>query len=611
MADLKLTRKQYNAVNSNAGRIACIAGPGTGKTRTLITRIKRLLAEGVSASEILVLTFTNKAAQEVRERLESPDIMAGTFHSIFYQLIGKYLEMFKEFHPYIPTIYDMADEEDVIKETIESTLTPFKIGEAKAILIRKYQDLADNREFTAQEGIFLSEFEDKVIREGHALTFDMILWIFWKRLGEAEFLRNELRNRFRYVFVDEYQDTNKIQAELIRLLDPANLFVVGDLDQCLYSWRGAKLEELIRFTQQEGTETIFLDTSFRSRPEILLAAHKLICHNQVGFKKEIYSVKEPKDNSFGIKSFQDSDTETRGILAEVPIFDPGQAGTAGNGVLETIAILTRTNREAAEYSEALTKAGIDHLLLTTEQEIWNDFLIKNILAYLKLAVNPQNSHSLGRSLRVPVREWYNPRLKTEYHLEALKRHVPVIDIYREKHPEDLIFNFLKAVSPETPVFEALNLLCTKIGLTRKEHPTYKSILPNKIALIEQMIERVFRWSENVDDSRLKAFVHWLTFRDMQDKLLFENKRVLVMTLHGAKGLEFDRVIIPSVVENNLPSKRGDLEEERRLLYVGITRAKELTLLTYAIQKSFASAWGTHSTMKIVNQLPSRFIEELK
>lgn len=583
---IKLNKSQYEAVFSTTSRLAIIAGPGTGKTRTLVTRIKRLLGEGLPASSVMALTFTNKAAREIKERLDSPDIFSGTFHSLFYLLIIQYLDLFPEF-PFPPSIYDRADSQDIIKEVIERLISPLKMGQVEKILIRKYQDLEES--FTQHEAAAIREYERLVIYEGKALSFDMILFFFLKGLRENKTFRNDLRNRFQYIFVDEYQDTNRIQSEILRLIDPENICIVGDLDQSIYAWRGAKLEELIRFTKQEGTQTVFLNTSYRCTPEILKAAHNLITNNEVGFKQEIFSIHPPNEHSFSIRQFGDSTTQNSAIASQAK----GQTD---------LAILTRTNREAADLHDILKKHGVENLLLTSEQELWADDLIKNILSYLKLIINPLSVYHLQRTFRLPRREWWNPRLKSEIRLQSLQNTSPPINTYKERYPKDLLWDILQKFTPD---HQALEVISHLVSIIREQ----SELLPNKDLLVNKMISRVSAWANKTDDSRLSAFVRFVTFLESQDQVLFQDCPVKVMTIHGAKGLEFQKVIIPNVIQGNIPSGKGDLEEERRLLYVAITRAKKSCNVLYSLSRALPS-FKNNGFLKTISSIPSQFINEI-
>lgn len=591
MAEFRLNRNQYLAVSSNHPRIACIAGPGTGKTRVLVQRVKRLLAEGHSPHEILVLTFTNKAAHEVRERLDSPKITAGTFHSVCYTWINRYLERFGEFRPYVPTIYDDADTTDIVKEVVEKFVFSYSQTKARAILTAKYQDLIPNDEFTQSERLFISAFEEAVINQGHALTYDQILYYVYQKLSTDSFFQREMQ-QYKYVFVDEYQDTNKIQSELIKQLNPANLFVVGDLDQAIYAWRGAKLQELMNFANEPGTEKIFLNVSYRCRPAILQAAHNLIINNEIGFKEEILPSKEGVENAVQHTTFYNHQDELNSLLVDVASIQDGK----------TLAVLTRTNREASDVSELFKSKKIDHLLLTSENNLWGDFLVKNLMSYLKLVMNPKNGYSLFRAFREPARDWYNARIKSELHLEALEKIQNIVDVAAVRFPYDIVFKYLETVNEDTPIVDAIQELYNLVKPS--------NYLPNKQDIFAQLQTRIEEWANKAEDNRLKSFVRWMVFRDMQDALMTENAKVLVMTMHGAKGLEFDSVVIQNCVEGYLPIKNGDIEEERRLMYVAVTRAKDWLMLTDSEMIELPSYPGQVG-VRVLNCIPSRFLHEMQ
>lgn len=564
---MNFNKAQEIAINSPAKRILCTAGPGTGKTRVMTQRIIRLLREGISPYNIMALTFTNKAANELEKRIKeevsekvSRKLTIGTFHGVFFRILNQWAESMG--YSRLISIYDTDDTSDVMKSIKEELFFNISDNEMAAIKTRKYQDLSDPQNQT--ERMIISQYETKLFNNC-AMDFDQILYLFYMQLLNNPGFKRDIQNQYSHVFVDEYQDTNRIQSQIIQEIDPEHLFVVGDISQAIYSWRGARIEEIIEFPKSKNTDVNHLNISYRCPPEILISAHNLISHNSTGLNGELYSMKSPDPESINTITLQSKEIMLQWLNKHTsPDIDTG--------------ILCRTNGLAAEISESLTTAGIDHILLTNEKDLWQNQIVKGLLAYFKVFENPLDRHNLLKVLRLPAREGLTQRIMNEMHLNSLRDGKTLYTVFKETFPEDVFFQFLKYYESNKAesVHDLFFALIDHLILIEQLQDT-----PNKLKVLGDFLKRVKEWEENRDIGLLKdipSFLQWVSFRDIQEQLILSSKKVKVMTAHAAKGLEFDRVIIAGMNEGVFPNSRGDIEEERRLCYVAVTRTKEKAIV---------------------------------
>lgn len=588
-----LNQAQNEAVNSDYKKIACLAGPGSGKTRTLISRICRILLEKkTSPYDIMAVTFTNKAAHEIAERLSNSiddrivrKMSIGTFHSLVFRRMLRWSSEHNEI--YSPSIYDEHDQRDVMDAVNIKLSCKFSKAEQSYIHRLYFQDLQtlkDPREYS-----FISEYYRVMKDDANATDFDMIMFDYLNKTILDPIFKQWWKNQIKYLFIDEYQDTDLIQAKIIESMDPENLFIVGDLDQSIYSWRGAKMEELKVFSDKEEVHTVFLGESFRCPPEVCAAASQLIVYNQFGYKEQITSVKDPGER---IRLVLSNDEENMyENIAEI-------ASSA-----QDLGILCRTNREVQSISRALTKRKIAHLALDNNKPIWEEQMVRIFLSYLRLLNNPQDKYSFRRMLEWPTRGIGRKGI-SDIELKGLNRGMRSVDVFEELYPEDVFFVIRNALLWDNK--STFGLLGLFEGLTSLKVGLVDSNLTHRLSTWQEFTNYVENWEKETNDVSSLEFLRHISFRDMQDKLIKENAKVKVLTVHGSKGLEFEWVIIPSVVENNFPKLRGDIEEERRLFYVAITRtAKKLFLMVPALALVY-----TNRRCSIKKNQWSRFIKEI-
>lgn len=600
-----LNPNQIKAVTSRSKRIACMAGPGTGKTRTLTARVAHMILDRkISPHDIWVITFTNKAAAEVKERLEDSlgehrvrKMTVGTFHSTIYRLLCYYHRTFE--YRYIPTIYDENDSIDVINYITENSLLGIKPKEGWKIKVKKYQDLIEPE--AQEERIFLKNYEEFIYYKSLAIDFDQILYRFYSQLFDDEDFRITIYNKFKFVFVDEYQDTNAIQAAILNTLDPEHLFAVGDLDQAIYAWRGAKLEELETFADRDDAELIYLDLSYRCPPEICRAAHNLILKNNRGFKHEVKS--NLKSSQF-IKNVIEAYKYPNELVQFQEIAELCKMED------KDIGILSRTNDEALKISEALTANHVDHILLTNRLDLWRHETVRDILAYVKCIINPRDQLNFFRVVRFPQRKDLTAVEFSRLRARALMRGERFQDQFKKAFPDDVFFRLQEELvgwdSTPRAEMDALTLIKDIVGRLELPKILNEKQLKTRMEILNRLYRYIEYWMASDNGGTIKEFLDHLIFKDMQERLILEEAQIKVMTVHGSKGLEFDVVMVPSLIDGYFPQKRGEMEEERRLFYVAITRTKEKLYLLNYHESTYLMAMGIQGTAKA-----SRFISEIK
>lgn len=585
-----VTSTQSKAITSNHNRIIVWAGPGTGKTTVLTARIAHLiLNEKIPENNILALTFTNKASEEMRDRLKNiKDIkwkwlQAYTFHSFFYHFILCNLQWFGFSNP--PTIYDEYDVNDVLELIITESLYSAKREDLQRILKKKYTKI--NSELTEDDKIFIALFEDRMLKKYNALSFDMILAICYEKIKNDERLLLSFNNVFSHVLIDEFQDTDEIQAGLIELINPQNLFLVGDANQYIYNWRGSRYDFLIKYVSDPSFEVHVLDETFRLPRKIEKTSYNLITRNG---NKGVYQRLKTKNEEGKIVTFYG---DIPGLMERIirEIKDK-----------EDIAILCRTNKLAESVYDHLRYKNIPALLLTSEKELWEEPIIRSILSYFKVAFNPTDHINLFNVLKIPHRNYINESVLVDLKLESLNKNIPIIKLFQEKYKEDVLTKFIDTIKKEK-VTNTQELLIRLIY-------DYKVIaeylhLKNKIKLINRLHEKIVMWEEKNPGSNYKDFLNWIAFKDIQENLIYQKSAVKVMTIHGSKGLEFEEVIIFGANEGIIPERRSEIEEERRLFYVAMTRAKKSLYL--AVIKQIINEYTNKA--QILEE--SRFIGEFK
>ncbi len=609
-----LNPEQREAVEHVDGPLLVLAGAGSGKTRVLTTRVARLiLDEGVDPREILAVTFTNKAAGEMRSRIaallgaEPAGMWCGTFHAIGARLLRAHAPLAGLSSNF--TIYDQDDSLAAVKHVLERLrLSPKEhppqavlaaISDAKNALVSpaEYARLALDpfsrivaQVYPALEG---------AMRQANAAGFDDLLVLPVAMLEANAGLLERYRERFRYLLVDEYQDTNRAQYRLVALLGGThrNVAVVGDDDQSIYGWRGADIRNILDFEREfPGARVVRLELNYRSTPEILAVANAAISANTERKGKTLRTTR-PSGEGVSVVAALDERDEADHVISDIQ-----ERRFAGpRRPLSDFAVLYRTNAQSRAFEEALRRHGVPYRLVGAVR-FYDRREIRDLLAWLKLIANPADNEAFRRAVAVPRRGIGDTTVEA-LGSAAAAAGVPMFD--RARRPETLgalrpaarsalagfvaLVERLRGRAPDTAVDELLRDLIASIGYTehlRREEPDNADRLDNVRELIESAAETVEEEGGEVGLTPLEHFLQRATLVAGIDTLEAGADAVTLMTLHNAKGLEFPVVYLSGLEEGLFPLSRAresaeQLEEERRLFYVGITRAEDVLSMTYA------------------------------
>ncbi len=622
-----LTDAQREAVTHKDGPLLILAAAGSGKTRVITRRVAWLLHEGVRPSNILAITFTNKAAGEMRQRVEQlvPGcrVFISTFHSLGARLMRQYGERFgldKNF-----TIYDQGERTRVVKMALEDAqienarFTPENISgsisKAKNQLLSPERFAERRTDFFSQVVARVYPAYEKRMRECNALDFDDLL--YWPALAlknDAEW-RAEMDARFRYVLIDEYQDTNHAQYTIARLLsvDNPNLCVVGDPDQSIYGWRGSDISNILDFERDyPGARVLTLSQNYRSSKSILRAAGELIAHNVKRKPKDLIT-DNPQGQPVTVLTYETGVDEAEGIAIRIK-----KAVADKKRTYRDFAIFVRMNA----LTRALEGAFVKHRVpfqIVKGLAFFDRKENRDVLAYLRLLVNPRDDLSFLRCVNEPVRgigktsldhlrEYAEPR---EMSLLTAAGHVKNIPAIKGKATKGLTdfaammaeLRGLVEASPDEVIRQVLD----RSGYREMLKSSRDEEDQDRLANVEELVTAAKEFATEDSSRTIGDFLENITLASDVDSWDERQDSVSVMTMHAAKGLEFPVVYIAAVEQGILPHERSlakndELEEERRLAFVGITRAKEECYLTHARLREFR---GT-----ALYAIPSGFLDEL-
>ena len=638
-----LNKEQLNAVQTTQGAMLILAGAGSGKTKVLTTRIAYMIEQGVKPWNILAVTFTNKAAKEMKERIgkfigdeKIKSMWVGTFHGICGRILRENIDKYntstgkkldKNF-----TIYDDSDTNQIITGIVKKLNLDEKIYATKLVksIISNAKNKMQNadmlykmaRDYKGQKIAAIYEEYDKVLTANNAIDFDDMLMLCVRLLEQNEEIRQKYYDKFTHILVDEYQDTNLAQYKLVNMLytnlsdeipSERSLCVVGDVDQSIYSWRGADFKIIMNFRNDyKNAKLVKLEQNYRSTSNILNAANAVIENNEQRVDKVLYSnLGEGEKLSYYVAA--DENDEANYIARNI------KKNSYGN--YNQFAILYRTNNQSRALEEACMASGIPYRIYGGIK-FYDRAEVKDILAYLKLINNTEDSQCLRRIINVPKRGIGDTTVKylsafaAERDIslyEAIKisdecENLNAKTCAKLKNFADLIYKFSKAITSYS-LKDFMSLLIEKTDYLSYLQDTYKDSeeyndhkgnLQELVNVAEEFIP------ENKDDI-LSEFLQQVALVSDIDSMDEQTNNVTLMTLHAAKGLEFPTVFIAGMDEGIFPSQRtlqspSEIEEERRLMYVGITRAKEKL---YLISSKRRQTWGEYRYYN-----PSRFIEEI-
>lgn len=623
---MELNPPQKEAIEHFEGPLLVLAGAGSGKTRVVTQRIVRLLERGVPASKILGVTFTNKAAEEMRQRVEKltqHQVLISTFHSLGARILRESIHVMDYDNGF--TIYDEDDSLKLLKgcaEKLGILDLRTKLKKLRGLISNCKNELVEPDE-AEQEGLGLSLDKDfaKLYRhyqaalvECNAVDFDDLIYLPVKLFREHPQVLKYYQMRWSFFLVDEYQDTNRCQYEMINYLVAAegNLCVVGDPDQSIYSWRGARVSNILNFSKDyNGAKVIRLEQNYRSTQTILEAANSVIQHNDNRYEKDLWS-SLGEGEKLRAYNAEDGYEEGRFVIDEIQ--EMHDEGTP----LKEMVIFYRTNFQSRVFEDILLRKRIPYVIVGGVS-FYQRKEIKDVLAYLRMVHSDSDYVSFARTINLPKRGIGATTLD-KLRAASQEHKLPILTTCARILQGEIPFTLRKQA--RTGLEEYLSLIAELRKLdglkdlvkNAMERSNYVSVLAadpetldDRKENLQELLQIAEEWEENREDCNLATFLEELSLKSTLDQNTVGDDRVHLMTAHNSKGLEFDVVFMVGMEEDLFPhaNSRGDYaaqEEERRLCYVGMTRARKLLYLTHANSRNL---WGSHRHM-----YPSRFLQEI-
>lgn len=639
----KLNPAQREAVENTEGAVLILAGAGSGKTRVLTTRIGYLMEEkNVKAENILAITFTNKAANEMRERVEetlegtdTKEMWITTFHSCCVRILRKSINKIGYNRSFV--IYDSPDQITLIKDCMRELNISDKAFDPKYVLScisnakdklyspKKYMKLNEGDISKTKIGEIYALYQDRLKRNS-ALDFDDLIMKTVELFNECPDVLDFYRNKFRYIMVDEYQDTSKAQYELIKLLakQHQNICVVGDDDQSIYGWRGADIRNILEFERDyDNVKIVKLEQNYRSTQVILDAANHVIANNTERKRKRLWSDK--KEGQLIKIQLAENEIEEGDFISNTINY----MRRYEDRQYKDFAVLYRANAQARSVEDALNRAGIPYNIYGGIK-FYERKEIKDIIAYLRVIQNPQDDISLKRIINVPRRgiglrtiEKIEDRasLKEESIYSVLIDIEDNSDISRKARASisefvDLMStlrSFTEVYTVSQVIEKVLDVTGYKDELLKEKNNEGEDRLEN----LQELISVALEFESQSEDKSLETFLTNIALNAEPDSEEETEDRVSLMTIHSSKGLEFPVVFLAGMEERIFPIARAiqsmkdsDIEEERRLCYVGITRAKEELFLTLTRKRTLYGRTNPSIASRFIEELPTECIERL-
>jgi DNA helicase-2/ATP-dependent DNA helicase PcrA len=632
-----LNPQQRAAVENTQGPAMIVAGAGSGKTRVITYRVAHLIEKGVDPFNILVLTFTNKASKDMRERItkvvgqEAKNIWMGTFHSVFSKILR--VEAEKIGYPSNFTIYDTDDSKSLIRSILKEMQLDDKLYNANFVYGRissaknnlvSYSEYLQSAEIQAEDvsnkrpmmGSIYETYTKRCFKAG-AMDFDDLLFKTNVLLKNHPDVLNKYQQKFKYLMVDEYQDTNFSQYTIVKKLAAAyqNICVVGDDAQSIYAFRGANIQNILNFERDYPELQVYkLEQNYRSTQNIVEVANSIIANNKNQLEKNVFSDNEAGDRIKVQRAF--TDNEEGKLVAEAIIQDRSTNGLK----FHDFAILYRTNAQSRAMEEGLRKLNVPYKIYGG-LSFYQRKEIKDLIAYFRLTFNPSDEEAIKRVINYPRRGLGDTTVE-KIIVAADKHDITMWQVVcnPQQYIEGRIANQLNdfamliqsfsAEAKKLDAYETALYIAQHSGILKELHTDDSIEGRSRYENIQELLNGVkeFAEREDIEDRSLAIFMQdiaLLTNDDRQDEK--DKDTVSLMTIHSAKGLEFKNVFVVGLEENLFPSQmslnsRTDLEEERRLFYVAVTRAEKKLTLTYATSRY---RWGT-----LTNCEPSRFINEI-
>lgn len=611
--DLKslLNKEQYEGAITVDGQVLILAGAGSGKTRVLTHRIAHMVQDlNIPSYSILAITFTNKAAKEMKDRVrklisdKADNMWISTFHSTCVRILRREIEKLGYKRNF--TIYDTSDQKVLIKDCMKTlSINDKDISEQEiAGKISKAKDsmktpksymLENESNFREKRIAEVYEMYQKKLKENNALDFDDLIFKTVELFNKDNEVLEFYQNKFKYIMVDEYQDTNRVQYEFVRLLAKKyqNICVVGDDDQCIYQWRGADIRNILDFEKDyPAAKVIKLEQNYRSKGNILNAANEVIKHN-ANRKSKVLRTEQENGNKVKIyRAYSDLD-EADFVGKQISDIKKDKDKN-----YKDFAILYRTNAQSRIFEESLRRKGVPYRIIGGTR-FYDRKEIKDVLSYLKVIINPQDDISLKRIINVPKRSIGDTTVgklqdfASAYELnlcDVLDRCDAVTSLSKRNVTSitgfvSLLNSFMEQADTIS-VSLLIETILKETGYLKELEDSKQVEDKSRIENLKELVSDAVEFEKSSDDKSLSAYLEKVSLVQDTDKLEDEDDAVSLMTVHSAKGLEFPVVFMVGMENGLFPSssalnKESEMEEARRLCYVGITRAKELLYMTSA------------------------------
>lgn len=630
-----LNDKQKEAVLATDGPCLVIAGAGSGKTKVLTHKIAYDIESGIKPWNILAITFTNKAANEMKERIEkligdaAKDLWMGTFHSICVRILRRYIDRIGYKTDFV--IFDTSDQKTLIKECLKTLKVDDKIFTDRGVLSEisngknemlepKAYGVKYAGDFRKEKIAEIYELYQRRLRENNAIDFDDIINFTIKILSENPDVLDYYTEKFKYILVDEYQDTNKAQFTLVSLLASkyGNVTAVGDNDQGIYSFRGADISNILNFERDfPGTRIIKLEQNYRCTGNILKAANAVIKHNENKYDKKLWTENE-EGHLPCIYCGEDEYDEGRYIVEQI-----NHLKTEEYYKNSDFTILYRMNAQSRAIEDILMREGIPYKVIGG-LKFYERKEIKDIIAYLRLIHNSADNLSLKRIINEPKRGIGKTSIdqiqeisdKTGNSMYEIIRNAQEYGLTRVfSNSRDFIeqIEYLKSKKDELKISDLIKETLNKTGYTKALENENSVEAETRIENLEEFLTVAIEFEEESADNTLAEFLENITLSSDIDGMEDQDNSITLMTLHSAKGLEFPVVFLVGMEEGIFPGYKSigepqALEEERRLFYVGITRAKQYLYLTCAKHRTIFGSTSYNQVSRFVKEIPEELLE---
>lgn len=624
-----LNAQQKEAVLKTEGPLLVLAGAGSGKTRVITHRIVQLIQQGVAPHNILAVTFTNKAASEMRERIfaliekypatatahidSRPTIT--TFHALGVRILREHHETMNLRRHF--TIYDRQDSVRAIKQAMQDAgydpkqFEPRKIlsiiSRAKGDALARSDFQENATSYPQRVAAEVWERYDKILHEEHALDFDDLLLKTLRLLQGYPVVREVLQNRYTYIHIDEYQDTNKVQFEIAKLLAGAkqNICVVGDVDQNIYSWRGADIKNVLQFEKNfPGSTTVFLEENYRSTKTIIAASNEVIAKNKNRIPKTVFTSNQEGEKITLFAALGGADEAEYVVMQAKKLIANGASPSS-------IAVLYRTNFQSRILEEAFLNFNVPYQLLGTK--FFERKEVKDVLSFLRLSLNPSSTSDIARVVNVPPRGIGKVTMLKM--IEGREDEIKGATREKVEHFRTMLQDIADCARTKK-ISETLIFIIKRTGMEAnyKKSGTEEDL--ERLENLQELVSLALQYDEFSPEEGVEALIENAALQSDQDELQSKEEKdaVRLMTVHAAKGLEFSYVFITGMEEGLFPHERlddrsVDQEEERRLFYVALTRAQKKVFLTYAHMRTIFGNQRVNVPSSFLNDISDEHMEQ--